>query len=123
MRTLPVDPSLTDPTGRTFLLRVSADSVIDGMRPGNAVRAELSLPTGSGGLSVPRDAVLRLADGRIVVWVVEETEAGATVREQRIEIGYRYDGRVEVRSGLSAGQLVVVRGNERLRPNQAVELR
>lgn len=114
---------VTDPTARTFLLRVSPDAAIDGMKPGNAVRALLSLPTGGEGLSVPRDAVLRHADGRIVVWVIEETDTGPTVREQRIETGHHFNGRVEVLNGLSAGQQVVVRGNERLRPNQAVELR
>jgi RND family efflux transporter MFP subunit len=114
---------VTDPTARTFLLRVSPDEEIQGMQPGNAVRAEMSLRTGTEGLSVPRDAILRHADGRIVVWVVEQTGEGASVREQRIETGHSFDGRVEVLSGLSAGQQVVVRGNERLRPNQAVELR
>ena len=114
---------VTDPTARTFLLRVSPDAEIAGMKPGNAVRAVMKLPTGGEGLSVPRDAILRHADGRIVVWVVEKDDTGTRVREQRIETGHVFDGRVEVLSGLNIGQQVVVRGNESLRPDQAVELR
>ena len=40
--------------------------------------------------------------------------------DRRIEIGLAFDGLVHVRSGLTEGERVVVRGNESLREGQTV---
>jgi hypothetical protein len=42
------------------------------------------------------------------------------VRPVQVAIGATIEGSVEVRGGLDPGQLVVIRGNERLRPGMAV---
>ena len=52
------------PTARTFLLRCVADEPVPGMLPGMSVNAELKLDAGRTSVVVPRDAVLRYADGR-----------------------------------------------------------
>ena len=46
--------------------------------------------------------------------------ATGTVRPLQVSLGATIEGSVEVRSGLEPGQLVVVRGNERLRPGLVV---
>jgi multidrug efflux pump subunit AcrA (membrane-fusion protein) len=43
-----------------------------------------------------------------------------TVRPVEVTLGTTVDGGVEVRGALAAGDLVVVRGNERLRPGATV---
>ncbi len=40
-----------------------------------------------------------------------------------IKLGQAYASRFEVREGLKPGELVVIRGNERLRPGQRVRIR
>ena len=108
---------------RTFLLRVTPQAPNPALIPGRSVSAILKIPTGRAGVVVPRDAVLRYPDGRAVVWVIEPQGEGLAAREVLVATGLQFDGRVEVREGLSIGDRVVVQGNETLRPGQKVVLR
>ncbi len=113
---------VTDPVVRTFLLRVQPAKSIPEMLPGMSARADLKLDTGRRGITVPRDAVLRYSDGRVIVWVVRENDGQYTAAERRVTAGLTFDGLVEIREGLSAGERVVVKGNESLRSGQAVTI-
>lgn len=77
----------------------------------------LALPIGSSRqvVTVHKDAVIQRQNGAMV-YVVED--GSAAVRPVRL--GDAVGGRFEVLDGLSEGDVVVVRGNERLRPGQAV---
>lgn len=67
-------------------------------------------------ITVAKDALVQ-SGGRWIVYVAKDG-----VAELRpIDIGQAIDGRFEVVSGLSGGDLVVVRGNERLRPGQPIQ--
>lgn len=111
---------------RTFLLRVGLDPeqtppmLIAGM----SVEATLNLASGRQGVTVSRDALLRYPDGRVTLWIVEREGDGnlATVKEQQIEPGLSFSGRVEATSGVQPGEEVVIRGNESLRPGQQVQI-
>ncbi|MFK7942972.1 MAG: efflux RND transporter periplasmic adaptor subunit [Paracoccaceae bacterium] len=67
-------------------------------------------------LTVPKDALVQGNGGGWVVYAV--VEGAAEMRPVRL--GQSAGGRLEVLSGLAEGDLVVVRGNERLRPGQEV---
>lgn len=112
-----------DPGARTFLLRVLPADSESRLVPGMSVRATLKLATGRRGLVVPRDAILRYPDGRVVVWTVEPGQEGPVVRENPVVTGAAFDSLVEIRSGLSEGAQVVVEGNETLQNGQRVTLR
>ncbi|HEY6994663.1 MAG TPA: efflux RND transporter periplasmic adaptor subunit [Xanthobacteraceae bacterium] len=56
--------------------------------------------------AVPVDAVIREGDVA-VVWVEEEP---MLFRRRRVKLGIEQDGRVQIREGLKAGDLVVARG-------------
>jgi RND family efflux transporter MFP subunit len=114
---------VTDPGARTFLLRVYADEPVERLLPGMSVEATLRLETGSEGITVPRDATLRYPDGRVIVWTIVPGEDGPRVRENLVTTGLAFDGLVEIREGLAAGDRVVVRGNEALQGGQRVQLR
>lgn len=77
----------------------------------------IALPVGEDreGLTVDKDAVTRRGDGHLVFVVV----AGAA-EIRPVAIGEAFGSRFEVKSGLAEGDLVVIRGNERLRPGQKV---
>ena len=65
--------------------------------------------------SVHKDAIIRQGPGSIV-YVVEDN----TARLRPVEIGAAIGPRLEVLHGLEVGERVVVRGNERLIPDQTV---
>jgi len=112
---------VADPGARTFLLRILPEGERPPfMLPGMSVGAELQLDTGRRALTVPRDALLRYPDGRVVVWTVEAGESGPVARETPVQPGLTFDGRVEVRGDLELGERVVVRGNEALTVGQRV---
>ncbi len=111
---------VTDPNARTFLLRVVAKDPGKNMLPGMSVRANLELATGRRGLAVPRDAILRFPDGRVVVWTVETSAEGSVARERPVTIGLSFDAMVEIREGLQDGAAIVVEGNETLQDGQRV---
>lgn len=66
-------------------------------------------------VTVHKDAILN-RKGQTLVYVVE----GDAAQIHPVGLGQAVDGRFEVLSGLKPGALVVVRGNERLRPGQKV---
>lgn len=85
--------------------------------PGAAVRALISFGSGQDVLGVPRAAVLR-RDGRAYVFVVR---AGKAVRRW-VTAGDDDGERVEIRTGLQAGEAVVVLGNYELSDGMAVRV-
>jgi RND family efflux transporter MFP subunit len=113
---------VTEQTLRTFLLRVQPQEQPEGMRPGMSAQVQAKINVGRTGVAVPRDAVLRYADGRVVVWVVEESTGRQIATERIIEAGLSFNGLVEVQQGLRKGEMVVIRGNESLRNGQAVSV-
>ncbi len=111
-----------DPGARTFLLRVLVDKADSRIIPGMSVNATLQVPTGRNGLVIPKDAMLRYPDGRIIVWTVEEGEAGLVAAERVVQTGVSFDSFIEIRKGLAINARVVVQGNESLRNGQQVFL-
>lgn len=69
-------------------------------------------------LGVPSAALL-VREGRPTVFVADAGRA----RARAVEIGWQNDGWTEIRSGLSAGDRVIVEGQTQLRDGQAVEER
>lgn len=112
---------------RTFLLRTEiAGGESPGLIPGMSVSATLLLDTDRRGIAIPRDALLRYPDGRVTVWLVENFSGWgqpARVRERQVTTGLSFDGLIEIPSGLEAGQLVIIRGNESLQQSQTVILK
>jgi len=66
-------------------------------------------------LSVAKDGIIARGNGH-VAFVVADGKA----QPRSVQLGEAVGDRFEVLSGLAPGDLVVVRGNERLRPGQAV---
>ncbi len=113
---------INNPNARTFLIQASLNEVVDKLTPGMSAQGVLHLRTNDEGVVVPRDAIIRYADGRIVVWAVNQDEEIPKVEERVVKIGLSAAGQVEIISGISAGTLVVTRGNEALQPGQQISI-
>lgn len=109
-----------DASSRQFLLRATPEASLE-LLPGMAVEGRLQL-IGESGPSVPRDALVRRPDGSVSVWLARQSDDTWQAFEQRVEIGSSYQGEVAVNEGLSAGDRVIVVGNERLEEGQNVSL-
>lgn len=100
---------------RTVRFTVAAASVSDGIAANQSVTLSIPATRKETVTTVHKDAVLNRM-GKTVVFLHEDGKA--VVRPVRL--GEAVGSRLIVVSGLAAGDLVVVRGNERLRPGQAI---
>jgi RND family efflux transporter MFP subunit len=107
-----------DPVTGTFRVRVALRNPPPAMRLGTTVAGRIRL-TAAPTIEIPPSAVFR-TDGRSSVWVVDP--ASGAVATRPIEIRSSDPARVEVASGLQAGDVVVTAGVQALRPGQKVRL-
>lgn len=82
---------------------------------GQSITVQIPVGVARDVLSVPKDALVQ-ARGGWTVFVADEGKA----QPRTVEIGVPLGNQYEVMSGLAVGDLVVVRGNERLRPGQDI---
>jgi len=108
-----------NPLTRTRRVRFTADLPIGTLELAANQSATVYLPLGAPRdvVSVHKDAVLNRG-GKTLVFVVGE-DGTATMRP--VSLNEAVGQRFEVVSGLEVGEQVVIRGNERLRPGQAVD--
>ncbi|MCB2101179.1 MAG: efflux RND transporter periplasmic adaptor subunit [Rhodobacterales bacterium] len=106
-----------NPLTRTRAVRFTPDFSPDRANLATSQSVTLHLPVSESRqvVTVHKDAVLS-RKGTNVVFMVENGEA----RIRPVTLGEAIGSRFEVVSGLQPGDVVVVRGNERLRPNQKV---
>lgn len=90
--------------------------------PGMSARVSVGLSSRGGlALAVPNDSLVRRADGSLLLWLVQDGEPDLTVTPVNVALGRRDARYSEVLSDqVKLGDRVVVRGNESLRPGQAV---
>ena len=111
-----VVPTL-DPTTRTALVRIAPEPSL-GLTAGQAVDVALPVEWRDLGVKVPRDAVLLDPKQDRVLKVVDGAAEAVPV-----EVLARGEDAVLVQSdGLAVGDRVVTRGNERVRPGQALRI-
>jgi len=113
---------VSDVSSRTFLIHVRVNAGDARLTPGMSVHGKLNLSTGSRGVVVSRDAILRYPDGRVTVWVIDPQSEPPTVSEKRITTGHSFDGLITIREGIEAGDVIVVQGNESLQEGQQVRI-
>lgn len=114
-----------DPRARTFPIKILVKNDISAEGPlvKGGMYARAMLPTGKEqeGLFVPKDALV-LGGPLPVVFVAHTVKGETTVAPVPVQLGIALEGMVQVTGALSKGQKVVIRGNERLRPGQAVRI-
>ncbi len=106
-----------NPVTRTGTLDIALSPVPAGARPGQLVRVVLKTQTAER-LLIPFIALRRSTEEDYVFTV----DADNRVQKQALLTGLRIDDQIEVLSGLSSGDRVVVRGFTNLRDNKKVTL-
>ena len=116
---------VSDPGTRAFPLMIQVDNGAGLITPGMSARVFITLsgPDTGAALMAPRDAIILKPDGGSTVWRVETTAAGETAAPVPVETGSTHLNQIEITAGdIKAGDRVVVRGNELLRPGQRVNI-
>ncbi|AIO45635.1 efflux RND transporter periplasmic adaptor subunit [Burkholderia cenocepacia] len=99
-----------DPGTGDVLLRVLVDNPKRQLLPGMYVRARIPRAHYANAVMVPQQAIVR-AGGKPQVWVLD---AKGTAHLKAVEVGELTNRSYRIKSGLQAGQRIVVEGMERL---------
>jgi RND family efflux transporter, MFP subunit len=102
------------------ILRILVDNPQRQLLPGMYVRARVPRGAPASALTVPQQAVLRSAGGQAYAWVIGG-DGKAVIRT--LEVDGSVDRQWLVRTGLKAGEKVVVEGQERLQEGVVVDAR
>ncbi len=92
---------------RTVKVRIETPNPHGRLRPAMYTETTFMLNQGKG-LTVPNDAVL-VTGKQSIVWVQAQGEANK-FEARRVTLGAKFDGKVQILSGVSAGEKVVARG-------------
>ena len=109
-----VDPVVEIP-GRTILIKARVPNPEHQLQAGMFLEARLATDIRPNAVVVPEDALLPV-QGATFVWVVKDAKAD----RRQVTVGVRTAGWAEIKSGVAAGEQVVVGGLERLFPGANV---
>jgi membrane fusion protein (multidrug efflux system) len=107
---------LIDANGRSVVIRAQVANRDGRLRPGMFARVRLFTSEARDSAVIPEESIFPVGDDKYVYKVVD----GRAVR-QKVEIGQRRDGKVEVVSGLGANDTVVTAGHLMIRDGVAVK--
>jgi len=108
---------LIDANGRAIVIRAQVPNKDGKLRPGMFARVRLFTSGNRDTLVVPEESLFPLGEDKYVYKVVD-----GKAQRQKIEIGARREGRVEVLNGLTASDVVVTAGVIKLREGVAVQV-
>ena len=109
-----------DPGTRTFMTRITIPNPKHTLRIGMVAEARIREDKVVKMLTVPIEAVVRDPQGAMQVYVYYPAQK--RVYTKRVEIGATADKNVEIKSGLSVDELIIVGGQTRLRDGSIVSV-
>jgi RND family efflux transporter MFP subunit len=107
-----------DPGTRTFLTRISVPNADHTLRIGMIAEVRIQGDKKVRALLLPIESIVRDPQGATMVYLYFPDQKKAYAK--RVETGALYGKEIEIRKGLSADDLVVVAGQQRLREGSAV---
>src|SRR6185312_8237782 len=110
--------SVVDPTTGSVKLRALFDNKDSKLFPAQFVNVKLLVETLHNQTTVPVAAIQRGADGSFVFVVTPDK----TVAQRTVKTGVQDGDKIQILSGLKAGDTVVVDGADRLRDGADVEI-
>ena len=108
---------LIDANGRAVVIRAQVPNKDGKLRPGMFARVRLFTSANKDTIVVPEESLFPLGEDKYVYKVVE----GKATR-QKIDIGQRHEGKVEVTNGLTPDDVVVTAGVIKLREGVPVTI-
>ena len=113
-----ISPTI-DPRTRTLRVKAELPNSDGRIRPGLFAHIDLGVSERKDVVVVPNDAVVQRADGAVIF----RLNGSERVERVLVETGVQLEGWVEISSGLSPGDAVVVRGQSRIDDGVAVSVR
>jgi|SRR5579871_1851040 len=105
-----------DPASRTLLVEVQVANPQGKLLPGMYVQVDLNLPRKDPPLLIPSDTLVVRPEGTLVAVV----DPGNVVHFRRVTVGRDFGDRIEVLSGMTAGEKAIVNPNDSVKDGVTV---
>jgi len=116
-----IEPGVDDQT-RTIQLRARVANTDMKLRPGMFARVQVELGVREKAVWIPEAAIVPRGQDSYVFQVIPGPGGGGKVALMKVQTGARRVGEVEIVKGISAGELVVTEGVQKIGPGSAVIL-
>lgn len=113
-RVYAIDPRLAEET-RSIGVRARVPNDKNQLRPGLFARVKLVIAERDGAVLVPEQSIVPQGE-KLFVYVIEDGKAAM----RPVQLGLRQSGRVEIVSGIAAGDVVITAGVQKIGPGAAV---
>ncbi len=111
--------SAVDPATHTIAVQALVPNPDEALKPGISLDVELVVERIEGAITIPEAALLLQGD-QAAVFAVVDSDGHPTAKRMVVTTGARANARVQIRSGLDGGSMVVVQGVQNLRDGMAV---
>jgi membrane fusion protein (multidrug efflux system) len=113
---------LVDPKTRTFQVRIHLDNPDQQVKPGMSAEAVFVPNSDKPILFISRDAILRTADGEVIVWVAVKNGQSTQASRRVVDLGASSGDNIQVLSGLEKSDRIIYQGNELLQDGQEIRI-
>jgi len=110
-----IDP-LIDPSTHAFKFKVKIDNPKKELIPGMFASGDIILETFTESIMVPEEAIVALKGEWYIFKVASET-----AMLQKVKLGLRQEGKVQILDGVAAGDLVIIGGNHKVSDGKMVK--
>ena len=116
--------NFVNPDNRTFDVKVSIPNPDNAIKPNLIATVMVNDYSTDNAIVIPENVIQQNAMGNSITYIFDEQADGTAVAKQvQIEEGYSDDQRVEIISGLEAGDQLIIEGVLSLRDGQPIELK
>lgn len=110
-------PTIEERT-RTGTVEIALEKFPAELRSGMFVRASIPIATVKDAVIVPEKSVIVTSEGSTIVFVFAE----GRVSMRKVKTGLEQGNKVQIKTGVQEGEIVVTEGNEKLKDGQMVRL-
>jgi membrane fusion protein (multidrug efflux system) len=110
---------IVDPLSRTFKIEVKVPSENGSLKPNLLAMIQINDKTSKSAIVIEENIIQPTEAGKIV-FVATEEKGQKIARQKTVTTGLSYNGKVEILSGLSAGENLITTGYQDLADNQPI---
>ncbi|TRO67571.1 efflux RND transporter periplasmic adaptor subunit [Christiangramia sabulilitoris] len=114
-----------NPNNRTFRIEVAVPNEKDLIKPNQIATIKLNDYTSENAIVIPESSIQKNAMGENIVYVLEQENDKdfGTAKKVVVETGLVYNDSIEIKQGLTSGQILITDGAKNIRDGQEVKFR
>ena len=110
-----------NPDNRTFDVEIAIPNKDNKVKPNLIATVRLNDYTNENAITIPESILQENSNGETIAFIYEPvTDSTGTAKRVIVETGLNYDNRIEVKSGLNDGEIIILEGAKSVRDGQKV---